>query len=180
MAGDFTDRSLWPLGHPPARRSLQLASYRPEVGIRPHPLPKAFPPSGGPRLPPRAKCGKLGFLCRSLVVGSPDPEEPCPESRADPSRSILLLLVAIPGTALARPDRPSPTTGGDRSADPRVTVPAERHSGCSRRATGSSFPTPRTKDGGPTFTEPPTATTTTPTGRCCGGGEYLNFFTFHR
>jgi hypothetical protein len=97
-----------------------------------------------------------------------------------PIALIALLLVAIPGTALARPDRPaSPTSGGDRSADPRVTV----GSGTTQWvfSTRDRQFLPHTSNQG-WWSNVHRATNSNDnylTGRCCGGGEYRNFFTFH-
>lgn len=93
---------------------------------------------------------------------------------------IVLLLVALPGTALAGPDQPAlPATGGDRSADPRVTVLGG--------TTQWVFSTrdrqflPHTSNQG-WWSNVHRATDSNDNylmGRCCGGGEYRNFFTFH-
>ena len=97
-----------------------------------------------------------------------------------PIALIVLLLVAIPGTALARPDQPaSPATGGDRSADPRVSV----HGGTTRwvYSTRDRQFLPHTSNQG-WWSNVHRATNSNDnylTGRCCGGGEYRNFFTFH-
>jgi hypothetical protein len=99
-----------------------------------------------------------------------------------PRRSIaliVLLLVAIPGTALARPDQPSPTAGGDGSADPRVTVTG----GTTRWvfSTRDRQFLPHTSNQG-WWSNVHRATDSNDNylaGRCCGGGEYRNFFTFH-
>jgi hypothetical protein len=93
---------------------------------------------------------------------------------------IVLLLLALPGTALARPDQPaSPATGRERSAHPRVSVAGG--------TTQWVFSTrdrrflPHTSNQG-WWSNTHRATDSSDnylTGRCCGGGEYRNFFTFH-
>ncbi len=93
---------------------------------------------------------------------------------------IVLTLLTLPGTALARPDQPaSPAAGRDRSGDPRVI----RQGGTTQWvfSTRDRQFLPHTSNQGwwSNVHRASDSNDNYLTGRCCGGGEYRNFFTFH-